>query len=188
MAAVPGFILLLVTLTPVLRWWTNALASSWGPDSGDVLVVLGNESYAPDTLGIHSYWRSFYGALVWRTGQFKRVVVSGKDIAPLMADFLATHGVPRDVIVVENKSNTTRENALEVEKLLGPKPGRVVVLTSDYHSRRALRAFQRAGVAATGLPYPDARKLLGSWLNRWTVFLTLTDETVRTIWYTAHGW
>lgn len=183
-----GFLLILITATPVLRWWTAALSSPWGPDSGDVLVVLGSETYDADTLGLHSYWRSFYGSLVWRTGHFGRVIVSGHNAAPLMADYLIAHGVPREAITVENKSETTRGNALETAKILDRNYGRVVVLTSDYHSGRALRAFRSAGVSATALPYPDAHKQMNGWPNRWSVFLTLADETVRTIWYTAHGW
>jgi uncharacterized SAM-binding protein YcdF (DUF218 family) len=187
-AAGLGFLVILISFTPVLRWWTAALSSPWGSDTGDVLVVLGGELYEPDTMGIHSYWRSFYGALVWRTGRFGRVIVSGHNAAPLMADFMVAHGVPREAITVENKAETTRENALEVAKLLGPTPGRIAVLTSDFHSGRAVRAFRNAGVRVTGLPYPDALKQMNNWLFRWTVFVTLADESVRTVWYTAHGW
>ena len=187
-AAALGFVMILVTATPVLRWWTAALSSPWGPDQGEVLVIAGGEMFAPDTLGISSYWRSFYGALVWRQGHFQRVIVTGKDAAPQMADFLAGHGVPREAIAIENEATSTRENAVNVARLLGPAPGRVILLTSDFHSGRALRAFRKAGVDATALPYPDANKRINSWKDRWQVFLMLGDETVKTVWYSAHGW
>ncbi len=187
-AATLGFLVMLVTVTPVLRWWTSALMSPWGPDQGDVLVIPGAEMLAPDSLGISSYYRSFYGALVWRQGHFHKAVVSGKDAAPLMADFLAGHGVPREAILIENEATSTRENAVNVAKLLGPTPGRVILLTSDFHSGRALRAFRKAGLNPTALPYPDANKRINSWKDRWSVFLMLGDETVKTVWYSIHGW
>lgn len=188
LAASVGLLVLLITVTPALRWWTHALSAPWGPDHGDTLVILGGEMYAPDTVGLSTYWRSFYGALVWRTGHFNRVIVSGRNAAPLMADFLVSHGVPRDVIILENDSDSTRENAVNVAKILGPNAAHIVMLTSDYHAGRALRAFHTAGIPATALPYPDMNKRLNAWPERWTVFLILSAETVRTAWYRAHGW
>ena len=182
-AAVLGILQVVVTATPVLHWWTNALSAPWGPDRGEVLVVLGGEVYAPDTLGISSYWRSYYAALTWRTGRFDRVIVTGKETAPLMADFLAGHGVARNAIELEPNATSTRENALFVARMLGQKPGRVVVLTSDFHSARSLWAFRRAGIAATALPFPDAHKRLNVWWERWSVFEMLVLETVKTVGY-----
>ena len=103
-----------------------------------------------------------------------------------MADFLFGHGVPREAILIENEANSTRENAANVAKLLGPNPGRIVLLTSDYHSARALRTFRQAGLNTTALPYPDANKRINVWKDRWTVFLILSDETVKTVWYRVY--
>ncbi len=182
-AAALGFLVILVTVTPVLRWWTAALSSHWGPNTGEFLVIPGAEMLAPDTLGLSSYWRSFYGSLEWREGHYGHIIVAGRDAAPLMADFLVNHGVPREAITTETASDSTRENAANVAKLLGPHPGRVILLTSDYHSARALRAFRKAGINATALPYPDANKRINSWKDRWSVFLLLAEETVKTAWY-----
>lgn len=181
-----GFLVILITVTPVLRWWTAALSSPWGPNTAEYLVIPSGEMFAPDTLGISSYWRSFYGALEWRTGHYGHIVVSGHYAATLMADFLFGHGVPREAILIENEANSTRENAANVAKLLGPNPGRIVLLTSDYHSARALRTFRQAGLNTTALPYPDANKRINVWKDRWTVFLILSDETVKTVWYRVY--
>src|SRR4051794_28911203 len=164
-----GVLVVLVTVTPVLRWWTAALSAPWGPGRGDALVILGGELYAPDILELSSYWRCLYGALTWRTGQFERVIVSGRDAAPLMADFLVGHGVPAQVITIEGRAESTRENAVFVARLLGPRPGAVVLLTSEYHSARAIRLFRQAGITVTALPYPDANKRLNRWTERWSV-------------------
>jgi uncharacterized SAM-binding protein YcdF (DUF218 family) len=192
LAAAIGFLHVLITATPVLRLWTGLLSTNWGNGKGDTLVVLGSDLTSPNVMGISSYWRSFYATLVWREGHFRRVVVSGKDAAPLMKDFLVCHGIPADAIVVENRSVSTRDNALNVAALLaGDSAARgdgVVLLTSDFHMRRALAALKKAGVDASPLPFPDALKRINSYSDRWSVFCILTVETAKTLVYRWRGW
>jgi uncharacterized SAM-binding protein YcdF (DUF218 family) len=187
-AALLGMLHIAITATPILRWWIAALSSPWGPDDGDTLIVLGNDLTAPGVLGINSYWRSFYAVLVWRGGHYHRIIVTGKDVAGSMRDFIAAQGVPREAIVVESAANSTRENATFVARMLQGDPGRKILLTSDYHSLRALRAFQKAGVQLTALPFPDANKRMNVLRSRWEVFWLLFDETAKTIYYRARGW
>ncbi|HXJ40592.1 MAG TPA: YdcF family protein [Bryobacteraceae bacterium] len=183
-----GFLVILITVTPALRWWTSALSTNWGPDDGDVLVILGSGLIETETLGHSSYLRSYYGAVTWKDRHFKRAIVSGRNAAPLMADFLATHGVPREAINEENESDSTHENAVNVTRMLGNSPGRVVLVTSDYHMGRALRAFRAGGIDASPLPYPDVNQRLNHWPERCSVFALLLEETVKTVWYRAKGW
>jgi uncharacterized SAM-binding protein YcdF (DUF218 family) len=56
---------------------------------------------------------------------------------------LVQAGVPANVIEMETQSRTTRENAQFTIKLLREqKLSRVILVTSWYHSRRALACFQ----------------------------------------------
>src|SRR5947208_4542662 len=143
-AAILGFVLILITVTPALGWWTSALCSPWGANDGDTLIVLGSDQTAPGVPGVTSYWRSYYAVVVWRGGHFRRLIVSGKDVAESMRDFMAAEGVPRDAITVEKAANSTRENALFVARMIKGDTGPNVLLTSDYHSLRALKAFRTA--------------------------------------------
>ncbi len=188
LAATLGFLMIFVTITPVLRYWVTALSTNWGPGDGDTLIVLGQDMTAPDMLGPGSYWRAFYSVLVWREGHFRRVVVTGKDAAPLMRDLMVNQGIPRAAIVVETAANSTHENAVFVAGLLRRQPDRTVLLTSDYHMGRALRAFRKAGLNPSPLPFPDARKQINNVSARWSVFLELLDETAKVAWYKLHGW
>ena len=188
MAACVGVWLIAVTVLPVLHYWTTALSTPWGEEGGDVLIVLGGDIVAPDMMGVTSYWRSCYAVRAWRSGRYQRIILSGKDIAPLMKDCLTAQGVPEQVIRVENGSVSTRENALDVAALLREDPGRKVLLTSDYHMGRALSAFRKAGIEASPLPIPDAHKRLGDWTQRWGIFWMLFQETVKVAYYKAHGW
>jgi uncharacterized SAM-binding protein YcdF (DUF218 family) len=144
LAASLGFLLQLVTLTPVLRYGVSALSTGWGTEHGNTLIVLGQDVRAPDMLGIGSYWRSFYGVLVWRENHSRRIVVTGKNAALLMRDLLINQGVPPAIITVEHAAASTHENALFAGRLPAGGEGPYVLLTSDYHMGKALRTFRKA--------------------------------------------
>jgi uncharacterized SAM-binding protein YcdF (DUF218 family) len=72
--------------------------------------------------------------------------------------------------------------------MLRDTPERKVLLTSDYHMFRAFRAFQKAGLNVLSRPIPDARKRAARWLYRWWVFLDLSSETMKIVYYRARGW
>ena len=186
--ALLGALVILVTATPLVKVPVRALAGDWPDAKGDVLIVLGGGTVGNNMLNVASYWRSLYGVLVWRGGGFREVVVSGRGVAPLMRDFMIAYGVPAAAIRVEDGSLSTRENALFVKRLLAGQGGRLVLLTSDYHMFRALRAFRRAGLAVQPRPFPDALKSAESWRGRWPAFLQVSLEAVKIGYYYAHGW
>ena len=183
-----GLLLIAVTVLPLMHYWTTALSAPWGNEDGDVLIVLGGDIVSSDMIGMSSYWRSMYAVRAWRTGRYRRIVVAGKDIAPLMRDCMTAQGVPPQVVVVENASTSTHENALYVAELLRGDASRKVLLTSDFHMGRALRAFRKAGIEASPLPIPDVHKRLGDWTQRWGLFWVVLRETVKVAYYKAHGW
>jgi len=183
-----GLLLIAVTTLPLLQYWTAALSTPWGDENGDVLIVLGGDIVAPGMIGMSSYWRSFYTVRAWRTGHYHSIILTGKDIASLMRDCITSQGVPPQVVLLENASQSTRENALYVTALLRGDARRKVLLTSDFHMRRALSAFRKAGIEASPLPIPDAHKRLGDWTQRWGIFWMLLEETAKVVYYKAHGW
>jgi uncharacterized SAM-binding protein YcdF (DUF218 family) len=187
--SVCGGLLLLVTFTPLLSWWNYLLADQWGDYKGDVLIVLGADAIENGMLGARSYWRAVYAAWIWRRGNFQELAISGETpISQPMREFLICQGVPASAIRLEQRSSSTRENALYMAELLRGTPGRKVLLTSDFHMFRARRAFQKAGLEVLPEPFPDAAKRMGAWRDRWPVFLDLCAETAKILWYKARGW
>jgi uncharacterized SAM-binding protein YcdF (DUF218 family) len=187
-----GFLYVLVSATPIDRWWIRFLAGPWNDPKGDVLIVLGADS-VKDVIGAGSYWRSVYAVRVWRDGGFREVIVcggpsGGEAISERMRDFMVSQGVPAAVIRVETGSRSTRENALLSKALIEATPGRKILLTSDYHMFRAYRVFRKAGIIVEPRPIPDALKQIDYWEIRWSVFVNLCVETVKTGYYFAHGW
>ena len=82
--------------------------------------------------------------------------------ADVMAALLMQAGVPERDILREDRSRTTMENFMNTAALLGGAKGkRVLVVTGDYHMRRALMTARRVGFRAKG--YPAALMHDGAW-------------------------
>src|SRR5207237_3091609 len=100
-----GCLVVLVTVTPLVRWWAYALAGDWNDPRGDVLIVLGASVLSDGTIGASSYWRSVYAARVYGEGGFRQVIVTGggEDPTPIsvpMREFIVFLGVPREAIQI----------------------------------------------------------------------------------------
>lgn len=62
-------------------------------------------------------------------------------------------GLPRERIVLEDKSRNTRENAIFTRRLVDPKPGeRWLLVTSAWHMPRAMGVFRKAGFQIEAFP------------------------------------
>jgi len=193
LAAAIGFLWLAVTFTPLVFWWGTALAGPWRDPQGETLVVLSGSAMGSEIMGASTYWRCVYALLVYREGGVRQIVVSGggeagRPVAEIMRDYLEGNGVPRGTVVVEPRARSTRESALYLRPILQGLPGRVVLLSSDYHMFRATRAFHKAGVDVLPRPIPDARKRTSSWHSRWDAFQDLVVETTRIGYYFLRGW
>lgn len=198
LATAIGFLWILITLTPLTRWYARTLAGPWDDPKGDVLIVLGGSLLEKDIIGTNSYWRAIYASIVWREGGFRHVVVSGggqngETIAEPMRQFLLSSGVPPQVISLETASLNTHENAILTKRLLGDLglldgAHTFVLLTSDYHTFRAVRAFRKAGLEVRPRPFPDVIKRSFCRLCRWNAFLDLVMETAKIGYYVLRGW
>jgi uncharacterized SAM-binding protein YcdF (DUF218 family) len=109
----------------------------------DALIVLGDDNYAAD--------RAFHAAELYREGVAPIVVASGRmlrrdvSIADVMQHDLDSFGVPAASIVkLTHRAENTREEAVEVARLIQTRRWkRVLVVTSNYHTRRARFIFEK---------------------------------------------
>lgn len=189
-----GLVHLLIASTPVLSWGVRFLAGAWNDPSGKTLIVLAGSEIDGEFLGRTSFWRAVSAARAWREGGFERIIISGGtledglSIAARMKLYMTGTGVPAEVIDLEERSLTTRENALAVAAKLAGAPRPLVLMTSDDHMYRAIRTFRACGINALPRPIPDAGKQLMRWPERWSVFLRLSEEAVKIVYYRWHGW
>ncbi len=187
--ALLGLILVMVTVTPLESWYARALAGPWNDPEGDVLILLGAEAPAGGYIGQETYWRSVYAARAWRDGHFRAIVVCGAaGIAESMRDYLVFAHVPAEHIVLESRSSSTHENALFAASILKDMPGSKVLLTSDFHMYRSIRAFQKAGVQAEPRPIPDVLKRVSNRFQRVPLLVVLVTETAKIVGYQLRGW
>ncbi len=93
------------------------------------------------------------------TGASCKVILSGGDPehhgqaeADNYAPYVLAQGVASGDLVRENQSLNTYQNARNVAGIVGPAhDSRLIVVTSAYHMRRSLRAFEAFGYAP--VPY-----------------------------------
>jgi uncharacterized SAM-binding protein YcdF (DUF218 family) len=104
-----------------------------GTVKADAMVVLGGGSHE----------RPERAAELFKERAAPRIIVSGLGDDEINRQLLIHAGVPPGAIQIEVRSTTTRENAEFTIKLLRErKMKRVIIVTSWYHSRRALKTFE----------------------------------------------
>jgi uncharacterized SAM-binding protein YcdF (DUF218 family) len=104
-----------------------------GKVSADVIVVLGGGSHE----------RPERAAELFKQRAAPRILISGEGDDEINRQLLLQAGIPANAIEVESKSMTTRENAEFTIKLLRvEKIHSAILVTSWYHSRRALKTFE----------------------------------------------
>jgi uncharacterized SAM-binding protein YcdF (DUF218 family) len=189
--AVLGGIQVAILFTPLTKWWLEALTGPWESPAGNVMVVLGGDQVGTGAAGPSTHWRCFHAAHLWKRGGFQRLVLSGAGEPPLadeMKRMLVIAGVPEEFIATEMRSTTTRENALETANLGWNREDRLVLVSSDFHMRRATAAFRRAGLEVTPCPAPDGIKQYLRVATRWSLALELGIETVKYGYYRLRQW
>lgn len=126
------------------------------PHRAEAIVVLGGGTNG-DNLPLPQGWeRLSAAARLFRDGYAPVVVFSGGGTsrvseAEIYANAAAWLGIPRDAMVFEPKAQSTADHGHAIRGLTLPN-GRsittespLLVVTSAFHSRRALLAFSKAG-------------------------------------------
>ena len=117
----------------VLLFSQELLTVDTGNRKADVLLVLGG--------GFNE--RPERAAELFKEGVAPRVLVSGFGDCKESVQFLEKTGVPADVITEEGNSRNTLENAtfsIPLLRLMGAHE--IVIVTSWYHTRRAMGCFE----------------------------------------------
>jgi len=117
-----------------LRFSRQILTIDSGDVKADALVVLG---------GGADQERPQRAAEIFQKGLVPLVLVSGTGDCNINVNILERNGVPPKAILIENRSKSTLENARFSISILREKGAhRVIIVTSWYHSRRALKCFE----------------------------------------------
>jgi uncharacterized SAM-binding protein YcdF (DUF218 family) len=128
---------------PILRFTAEAWIVEDPLDKADALIVLGDDNFYAD--------RATRGVQLFREGKAPVIVASGKRLRPnagiaeLIERDLVERGVPRDKVVrFTHDGDSTLEEAEALARFAaGKKWHRVIVVTSNYHTRRARYIYRR---------------------------------------------
>jgi uncharacterized SAM-binding protein YcdF (DUF218 family) len=137
---------------PIMRF----LAEEWVVDEpaahADAIVVLGDDNYYAD--------RATHAAELFRQGVAPIVVASGRRLRPsasiteVMTHDLIERGVPKQrIVTLAQDADSTKEEAEGVSQVAEQRGWKnLVVVTSNYHTRRARYIYSKvlpAGINAT---------------------------------------
>lgn len=127
--------------------------------NGEAIVILGGmtRGMVPGTgltdLG-KAVDRLVHGARLFKAGKAPLLILSAGNApgyqsgAKAMADILKLMGIPAEKMLLETKSRNTEQNALYTQKILQQKGiGKILLVTSASHMRRAEAIFTGMGVA-----------------------------------------
>ncbi len=127
--------LLALAMIGGLYWSKTLLTIEHKPSPGDVIVVLGGEPTYRPARALELYNQRLASS----------IIVSGHGEAEEIGNWFAAKGVPRRGIKTEPKSVSTHQNAeFTVPLLRAQDARRIIIVTSWFHSRRALACFRKA--------------------------------------------
>jgi len=136
--------------------------------------------------------RVMHAARLFSAGKAPWVIVSGGSIpfmgpkAPesnAMRVLLRDWGVPDSAILLDSVSQNTRENALQVQRILRQRGlHKILLVTSAQHMRRALAVFAAAGIDAIASPtdYEEVGQAEHTLLD-WLPDASSLDRTTRAL-------
>jgi uncharacterized SAM-binding protein YcdF (DUF218 family) len=151
---------------PLLRVAGNFWVVDDGPAASDAIVILGDDNYEGD--------RATRAAEVLKAGWAPRIIASGRylrpyaSIAELEQHDLLERGVPASAIVpLPSRASNTREEGEAIGKFISAHGWkRILVITSNYHTRRARYILKRVfppGTMLRVLPAQDTNYDPNNW-------------------------
>jgi len=128
---------------PIFRFTAESWIIEDSLDKADALIVLSDDNFYGD--------RATRAAELFREGKAPVVVASGRRLRPkagiaeLMEHDLVERGVPKEKILrFVHDADSTMEEAEALRKLARERKWRnLIVVTSNYHTRRARYIFRR---------------------------------------------
>ena len=142
---------------PILRFVGESWIVEDSLERADAILILSDDNFYAD--------RATRAAELYRQGMAPIVVASGRRLRPvagiaeLMEHDLIERGVPKSKIVrVSQDADNTREEAQALEKIVLERKWRsVIVVTSNYHTRRARYIYQHVFPRSIAVRVASAR-------------------------------
>ena len=129
--------------------------------------------------------RRYPQAKIVFTGGSGNLIDQSLPEAKFAAPVLESLGIPRDRLLIEDRSRTTFENAAFTREMVRPKPGELwLLVTSAGHMPRSIGAFRAAGFDVEAYPVDWNTR---GWIDAGTIFEKMSWGLVHTD-VAAHEW
>ncbi len=169
--ALTGCLFLGVVALGVAKW---ALSIEHPPAKADVIVILGG--------GVED--RALLAAKLFNAGWAPRIFITGTGDGEGNRQLLLKHGVPASVIELEDASMTTKENAeFTIPHLRKAGVKKVLMVTTWFHSRRALSSFRFFAPDLEFVSVPTNYHLINGWRPDRYALPRVFKEYVKICWY-----
>jgi uncharacterized SAM-binding protein YcdF (DUF218 family) len=193
LAILTFFFALYLVRHPIFRFMAESWVIEDPLDKADALIVLSDDNFYAD--------RATRAAELFREGKAPLVVASGRRLRPtagiaeLMQHDLIERGVPKDKILrFPQDGDSTQEEAEALAKLAKTKKWqKAIIVTSNYHTRRARYIFHRVFPQGIEVRVASARDGDFDPENWWEkrkstkVFMREIAGMVVAIWELRHG-
>lgn len=150
----------------------SATTNNWGQieraQRADAILIFGASVRANGQASPVLRARTRHAFELWKRGLAPKIVCTGGlgHFAPaesqVQKQLLQSWGVPETAILIEEKSTSTRENALFAAQLL-PTNARVIAVSDPFHLWRCQRDCQAVGLRAFTSPARGAWENLRLW-------------------------
>ena len=162
-------------------------------ERADAIVVLGNGIGSDGSLQADSLRSVVHGIELYRRGLAPLLVVSGSTSgryaeAVVRGELARTMGVPDAALIVDATGTTTRQESARIAALLRSRgAGRILLVTTPFHLRRAVPLFQREGLEVLPAPATRAWTALVSPGDRVALLRSIAVETAAQLYYRVAG-
>ncbi|CAN4273335.1 Domain of unknown function DUF218 [Methylophilaceae bacterium] len=186
----------LLFFTPLVWFAGDKLAVRHEPEVADAIVVFSgdgessyiNQSYQRRALDAIRYFKSGYAPLI--------ILSSGKDQTfsevEIIRSLLISRGVPeRAIKILDKYPRSTIENVLLVKNMLVERSVKsILLITSPYHSRRALWVWRKAmpDLAVIAPEVVDTPKVSPQWGATRDQIMVIFYEYAAITYYWLKGW
>jgi len=151
------FLVLYFARHPIMRFTAETWVIDEPAAHADAILVLGDDNFYAD--------RATHAAELFRHGVAPVIVASGRRLRPnaeiveLMEHDLTERGVPKDKIIpCVHDADNTREEAVALARLAIAQHWKsVIIVTSNYHTRRARYIFSRVFPPSIAISVAGAR-------------------------------
>ena len=130
------------------------------PEQTDLIIVLGAQVKPDGTPSVQLAYRLETALAAWQAHPQTIVCCGGKAgqepeaEGTVMRAWLIARGVPEGDVLAETASGSTKENFKNALAMLAEPPGKVLVVTSDYHLPRAMAIARDLGLSVSGAAAP----------------------------------